>query len=35
MSSHYREGIDDGRLRAVAEHVRAWLYAGERAQSGK
>jgi integrase len=26
MSSHYREGIDDGRLRAVADHVRAWLF---------
>jgi integrase len=27
MSSHYREGIDDARLRAVADHVRAWLFA--------
>jgi integrase len=26
MSSHYREGIDDARLRAVADHVRAWLF---------
>jgi integrase len=26
MSSHYREGIADARLRAVAEHVRGWLF---------
>jgi integrase len=26
MSSHYREGISDARLRAVADHVRAWLF---------
>jgi integrase len=29
MSSHYRETIDDDRLRAVSDHVRAWLFAGE------
>jgi integrase len=26
MSSHYRERIDDSRLKAVAEHVRTWLF---------
>lgn len=26
MSAHYRERIDDTRLSAVAEHVRAWLF---------
>jgi integrase len=26
MASVYREWIDDGRLRAVTDHVRAWLY---------
>jgi integrase len=26
MSSHYRETISDDRLRAVAEHVRRWLF---------
>jgi integrase len=26
MASHYRERIDDSRLRAVAEHVHQWLY---------
>jgi integrase len=33
MSSHYRERIDDGRLRAVAQHVRAWLF-GTAAKEG-
>jgi integrase len=28
MASHYRERVDDGRLRAVADHVRSWLFAG-------
>jgi integrase len=27
MASHHRERISDERLRAVAEHVRAWLFA--------
>lgn len=40
ISSHYREGISDARLRAVTDHVRSWLYpsAGETAtpaQRGK
>jgi integrase len=26
ISSHYREKIADARLKAVAEHVRSWLY---------
>ncbi len=26
MSSVYREGIDDARLKAVADHVHAWLF---------
>jgi integrase len=28
MSSVYREGIDDARLKAVADHVHAWLFGG-------
>jgi integrase len=28
MAGHYRERIDDARLRAVTEHVRNWLLAG-------
>jgi integrase len=26
MGAHYRERVEDNRLRAVAEHVRAWLF---------
>jgi integrase len=26
MASHYREGIDDERLKAVTDHVHAWLW---------
>src|SRR5262249_34042522 len=26
MGGHYRERIEDGRLRAVADHVRNWLF---------
>jgi hypothetical protein len=33
MASHYRERIDDSRLRAVADHVRAWLF-GEAPEDG-
>jgi integrase len=29
MAAHYRERIEDDRLRAVAEHVRQWLFRGE------
>jgi integrase len=29
MGGHYRERIDDSRLRAVAEHVRTWLFGSE------
>lgn len=28
MATVYREGIDDARLIAVSDHVRAWLYGG-------
>jgi integrase len=33
MGGHYRERVEDDRLRAVAEHVRAWLF-GEAPDSG-
>jgi hypothetical protein len=26
MSTIYREGIDDARLRTVVDHVRSWLF---------
>jgi integrase len=26
MGGHYRERVEDGRLKAVVEHVRAWLF---------
>ena len=29
MSSHYRERISDERLKAVSDHVRAWLFAAD------
>lgn len=29
MAGHYRERIDDSRLRAVTEHVRTWLFGPE------
>src|ERR1700681_3733297 len=31
MSSVYREGIADARLKAVADHVRKWLFAAPEA----
>ncbi len=31
MGGHYRERIEDGRLKAVAEHVRRWLFGGPEA----
>jgi integrase len=31
MASEYRERISDGRLRAVTDHVRAWLFGDEAA----
>ena len=34
MSSVYRERISDARLRAVAEHVRQWLFATPTTQEG-
>jgi integrase len=33
MSSVYREGIDEARLRTVADHVRAWLFPPEPART--
>jgi hypothetical protein len=33
MGGHYRERIEDSRLRAVAEHVRQWLF-GEAPDDG-
>jgi hypothetical protein len=30
MSGHYRERIDDERLRAVVAHVRGWLFPAKR-----
>jgi integrase len=33
MGGHYRERIDDSRLQAVADHVRAWLF-GEAPEGG-
>jgi integrase len=32
MASHYRESIGDDRLRAVAEHVRKWLFGSNAGQ---
>jgi hypothetical protein len=26
MAAHYRERIEDERLKAVTDHVRAWLF---------
>jgi integrase len=31
MGAHYRERIEDARLVAVADHVRAWLFAERKA----
>ena len=33
MGGHYRERVEDSRLQAVAEHVRAWLF-GEAPEDG-
>jgi integrase len=35
MSSVYREGISDERLKAVSDHVRAWLFPPQAAGSGQ
>jgi integrase len=35
MAAHYRERIGDERLRAVADHVRAWFIAGVKATEQK
>jgi hypothetical protein len=32
MSAVYRETISDPRLRAVADHVRKWLFTPEKAE---
>jgi integrase len=29
MSDHYRERIDDSRLKAIADHMRGWLFAAK------
>jgi hypothetical protein len=29
MAAHYRERIDDERLKAVTDHVRQWLFGAE------
>lgn len=34
MGGHYRERIEDGRLKAVAEHVRRWLFPTEKPTAG-
>jgi integrase len=34
MGAHYRERVEDDRLRAVADHVRAWLF-GEAPDEGE
>jgi integrase len=34
MASLYREGIDDSRLEAVAEHVRQWLFPAKKQATG-
>jgi integrase len=32
MGAHHRERIDDARLVAVTDHIRAWLFAGDAAE---